>query len=118
MDVNLQSVQDIDLTDRERPMFNVLRATLQYPTNPQAKREKLVDDIIFFCKSRKEGIDVSVILWELWAVIVEIVYEIPSGHSWQEILIQSLNSLRQRDDIVPGGGTVRNANNPIYNQED
>lgn len=114
----MQSVQDIDFTDSERAMFNVLRATLQYPTNPQAKREKLVDDIIFFCKSRGEGVDVGVILWELWAVIVDIACDIPSDHSWQEILIQSLNSLRQRDDVVPGGGAVRNANNPIYNQED
>ncbi|KAB2569556.1 hypothetical protein DBV05_g11770 [Lasiodiplodia theobromae] len=51
MEIDLQPLEEIDFTNSERAIFNVLKATLQYPANPQTKGLKLADDIDFFCKS-------------------------------------------------------------------
>ncbi|KAI0105630.1 hypothetical protein F4776DRAFT_474283 [Hypoxylon sp. NC0597] len=98
MEVNLDSVEHgTHFTASERPIFNVLKATLQYPGNQQAKIEKLTNDIIFFCKSSSYG---SGILWNVWSVVIEIILYIPPDHPWQECFIQCLSSLRQRDDTI------------------
>lgn len=102
MDVDLQSLEKIQFSSRERAIFNILKATLEYPANSQAKSELLVEDIIFFCEPVEDGVEPVNILWELWAVIIDIASCIPPGHSWQESLVQSLNSLRQRNSTVPG----------------
>lgn len=102
MDVNLQSLENIDFSHSERAIFNILKATLQYPANPQAKGAKLANDITFFFKSPEEDDCIENILWEVWAVIIDIACCIPSGHLWQESLVQSLNSLRQRDGFIRG----------------
>ncbi|OTA94725.1 hypothetical protein M434DRAFT_394512 [Hypoxylon sp. CO27-5] len=97
MEIDLSSAEETDFTPFERPIFNVLKATLQYPGNQQAKIEKLADDIIFFCKSSSHG---SGILWHVWSVVIEIIFYIPPGHPWQDCFIQCLSSLRQRDDTI------------------
>ena len=100
MEVSLQSVEDTNLIDPERAIFNVLKATLRYPANPQAKVIKIADDINFFCISLEEGTDIGEILWEIWSVVIDIVCCIPPGHSWQDCLVLSLDSLRQRDGAI------------------
>ncbi|KAK0647223.1 hypothetical protein DIS24_g7919 [Lasiodiplodia hormozganensis] len=92
MEIDLQPVEEIDFTNSERAIFNVLKATLQYPANPQVKGLKLADDIDFFCKSAEGEGAVSAILWDVWGVMVEIVYRIPPGHPWQVSLVQSLDN--------------------------
>ncbi|KAL8904591.1 MAG: hypothetical protein Q9171_006996 [Xanthocarpia ochracea] len=101
MDIDLQSVEEINLTHSERAIFNVLQATLQYPASPQAKCAKLADDIEFCCGSREGGIDVGEILWEVWSLVIDIACCIPPGHSWQDSLVQSLDNLRRRDGAIP-----------------
>lgn len=118
MDVSLQSVEDVNFADSERAIFNVLKATLQYPANPQAKCAKLADDINFFCISREKDVDVGEILWEVWSVVIDIVYCIPSGHLWQDSLVQSLDSLRQRDGAILEYDEVRDASNPVSSPGD
>ena len=108
MEIDLQSVGDMDLTQSERAIFNVLKATLQYPARPQAKIGKIAEDIHFCCTSQEE--DAHVGLWVVWSVVIDIVCFIPSGHSWQDSLIQSLERLRRRDDAVPQHNKVRDAN--------
>ncbi|KAK0645294.1 hypothetical protein DIS24_g8068 [Lasiodiplodia hormozganensis] len=102
VEVNFQSVEDIEFTASERAIFNVLKATLQYPANPQTKATKLAADIEFFCNSAEGAAAIDELLWYLWAVIVEIAQQIPPGHPWQVSLIESLDNLRQRDGSVLG----------------
>lgn len=105
MDVSLQSVEEIDLTAPER-VINVLKATRQYPTTPQAKNTKLGDDIVFFCKAQEKGAsgdeasDVVEDLWQVWSVVIDVAGCIASGHPWQQSLVQALGNLRQWDGTV------------------
>ncbi|KAI1758785.1 hypothetical protein GGR53DRAFT_515895 [Hypoxylon sp. FL1150] len=94
MEADLQYVENLDLTNSERPMFNVLKATLQYPANPQAKAIKFAHDINFFYESSDEDIE---ILWDAWYLVLDIAASIPSGHQWQDSLLQSLDILQKRD---------------------
>lgn len=108
METKLNPVDDFDLTDSGRAIFNVIKATLQYPANPQVKGAKLADDILFFCESAEEEPGTGKILWDTWAVLVEIIYCLPPEHPWQVSLIQSLKSLRQRDVSISENDKVRN----------
>lgn len=105
---NLQSVEDIEFTASERAIFNVLKATLQYPANPETKAGKLAADIEFFCKSAEGAAAVDELLWYIWAVIVEIAQQIPPAHPWQVSLIESLDNLRQRHGSILGRDKVSN----------
>ncbi|KAL8912921.1 MAG: hypothetical protein Q9172_007401 [Xanthocarpia lactea] len=116
MDIDLQSVEEINLTHSERAIFNVLQATLLYPASPQAKCARLADDIEFCCGSREGGVNVNEILWQLWSLLIDIACCIPPGHSWQDILLQSLDILRRRDGAIPQYNEVRDAN-PTYTGE-
>lgn len=46
MHVNMDFVE-ADPLDYEQPMYKVLKATLEYPADPEAKASKLADDIRF-----------------------------------------------------------------------
>lgn len=107
MEIDLQPVEEIDFTNSERAIFNVLKATLQYPANPQIKGLKIADDIDFFCKSAEGEGAVSAILWDVWGVIVEIVSRIPPGNPWQTSLVQSLDTLRRREGSASPHNDVR-----------
>ncbi|KAK7741776.1 hypothetical protein SLS53_004840 [Cytospora paraplurivora] len=91
----LQSVESRELYLNQRAMFNVLKATLEYPTNSQAKAAKLADDLKFFCSAVEEGPDN--ILWQLWPLVIDIVSCIPPYHPWQDSLVLSMGILRQQD---------------------
>jgi len=96
--VGLQSVGDLELTAAERAIFNVLKATLQYPVDAKAKGAKLADDIDFFSKSAEGGPG----LWYVWVVVLDIACCIPPGHSWQDSLLRCLDNLRQREGHPKG----------------
>jgi hypothetical protein len=96
--VSLKFVEDLDLTALERPIFNVLKATLHYPADAHNKGRKLADDIDFFNRVAKPGNE----LCDVWVVLLDIVCCIPPEHSWQESLLQCLDNLRQREGPVEG----------------
>ncbi|KAM5376400.1 hypothetical protein ACJZ2D_005454 [Fusarium nematophilum] len=89
-----------------KAIFNVLKATLEYPASSQAKARKLADDIIFFCLSAN---DATPPFWDIWSVVIELASSIPLGHEWQDGLIESLNLLRQRAGSVSEKNEVRGA---------
>ncbi len=96
--ISLQPAEDLELTPIQGAIFNVLKATLQYPAKAQAKGIKLADDIDFFSKSTEGGTG----LWEIWDVVLEIACCIPPGHPWQDSLLQALDNLRRREGRVEG----------------
>ena len=113
--VDLDSVDLTDFTDSERAIFNVLRATLQYPATPSAKNEKLANDMIFLCK--KQDADVGGMLWGIWTTLIDIVYLIPPDHPWQNSLVQSLLILRRLEDHATDDGKVRTASGLVRSME-
>jgi hypothetical protein len=111
MEPNLQAVEATNFTGSERAIFNVLKATLQYPARPATKAAKLVDDIRFFCKSAEDdggGYD-DEILWDVWSVVIDLVCYMPPDHPWQDSVVQALSSLHQRDDAISEQNKVRKA---------
>ncbi|KAG9228244.1 hypothetical protein BJ875DRAFT_527886 [Amylocarpus encephaloides] len=93
MDVRLQSVVN-NIAEYERDAFYVLKATLQYPIDPQVKSVKLADDIDFFCA----GSEVCGVLWYVWMLVIDIVICVPPGHPWQDSLVLAVVILLNRDD--------------------
>ena len=112
MGVHLHYVADIDLLDSERAIFNVLKATLEYPVDVSAKSVRLADDIDCFCKAHGESNNVDETLWQVWSVLLEIVSCIPPGHAWQDSLVFSLGHLRDREKSTRGGNEVRDSSQP------
>ena len=114
MEVDLQPVEKLLWGPNvQQPIFNVLRATLQYPANPEVKSARLVDDMKFFFRGIDEWKKIGFIEDHLWRVIIEITGCIPSGHSWQDILLESLKSLRQQGGPYADHPKVRDANSPV-----
>lgn len=99
MDVNLQCLE-ADLQDDRRPMFDVLKATLQYPATPEAKGAKLAEDIRFVCGPRDAGYDVGAALMDLWCLVIDMASCAPPDHPWQLSLAQAVDALRRREDSV------------------
>ncbi|KAI1772962.1 hypothetical protein F4818DRAFT_424505 [Hypoxylon cercidicola] len=95
MEPNLQYVED-RVEDIEKSIFNVLKATLQYPTIPQAKAAKLAHDIVFLDETDGSGET----LWDVWFLILDMAACIPPGHEWQDSLLQSLGILCKRDQPI------------------
>ncbi|KAI5458918.1 hypothetical protein BGZ63DRAFT_455783 [Mariannaea sp. PMI_226] len=95
MDVNLDIA--VDYPSSYKAIFNVLKATLEYPASPEAKAKKLADDITFFCTSAKDD---DPPFWEIWPMVIALASNLPTDHEWQDSLILSLSILRQRDGSV------------------
>lgn len=111
MEINLQSIEYAEFSDSEKAIFNVLKATLQCPADAHLKGIKLADDINFFCKSANNPSNIGEILWNVWAVILDVVRCVPPGHQWHISLIQSLENLRKLEGPVleqEGGKNVSN----------
>ncbi|KAL2755758.1 hypothetical protein ACRALDRAFT_1076755 [Sodiomyces alcalophilus JCM 7366] len=103
MNISLQPIED-ELAkwgasaDGQLAILNVFKATLQYPTTPELKAEKIADDISFFCRTNKPGI----VLWPVWFAVIDIAGCIPPDHPWQHSLVQALDNLRHRGGSVLG----------------
>lgn len=104
MEINLRFAQYKTFTELGRAIFNVLKATLQYPAEPQTKALKLADDIKFFHESAHETSDAD---WVTWCVVLDIACCIPPDRPWQDSLVQSLDTLRQRYGSGPTDDRVR-----------
>ncbi|KAI1816410.1 hypothetical protein GGS20DRAFT_583516 [Poronia punctata] len=90
-----------DLLDDERPMYEILMATLRYEADTDLKAAKLADDIKFFFRveNRKNG---GCDLMELWSLVLEMAQHIPSDHPWQDSLAQGLHLVRHEKSVLPG----------------
>ena len=114
---NLPRVEDLGLSTTGQAIFEALKSTLQNNADSQARYVRLADDIEFFYNSREEGSDSGVILEETWNVIIEIACHLPSGHPWQDSLVQSLDDLRRRDNVAQEATEVRRKMMPNCDRE-
>ena len=105
---SLSRIEDLGLSSTGQAVFEALKSTLENTADPQARYERLADDIeFFFGYYLREGLDSGVILEETWIVIIEIACHLPSGHPWQDSLVQSLGDLRKRDYMAQEDFGVR-----------
>lgn len=96
--INLKYVEGKKLGPEARAMFNVLKATLEYPATAQQKGVKIADDIDFFARTFPKHVD----LWTVWFIVLDIAACLPPDHSWQDSLVKGLEDLGQRDICAPG----------------
>ena len=103
--LDLQPFEESDGLYCEDAMFNVLKATIQFPATPQAKAAKLADDMKFFynCTENPDGgVDV------MWMAVFYLAHCIPSDHEWQDSLLQSIHILQLRGGNVSDEDEVSN----------
>ncbi|CAJ2511136.1 Uu.00g067610.m01.CDS01 [Anthostomella pinea] len=96
-----QSLEAEDLLEEEKPIFDVLKASLHYPSTPNVLAQRLADDIVFFCRSAREDEDYEAILTLVWDMAFDMISCIPSDHEWQDVWVNALEFLRVREDLPP-----------------
>ncbi|KAI3327721.1 hypothetical protein HD806DRAFT_332679 [Xylariaceae sp. AK1471] len=104
MDVSLQFVEDFNMKDSDRAIFNILKATLQYTADTKVKSAKLAEDIKFICQAEDRTDGISDVILYVWSLVIEISQCIPPDHPWQDCLLQAIYNLRQQEGTVPGMG--------------
>jgi hypothetical protein len=100
MEINLES--DVELASSFKAIYNVLRATMEYPAGAQAKAKKLADDIAFFVSSAPGDPP----FWEICPIIIELASRLPPDHKWQASLVQSIHILSELDKSPLRGSNV------------
>lgn len=100
MDIStrLQSFRDDYYWEEARPMIDVIKATLEYPTDTKLKTKKLVQDVIFITEALREFSG----LQGFWWMYLDIASLVPPDHPWQDVLVDCLVTLSRRDDHAPG----------------
>ncbi|KAI1116736.1 hypothetical protein F5Y14DRAFT_406422 [Nemania sp. NC0429] len=106
MEMDLPSSEDLEHDAFERPMYNLLRATLQYPADTESLAAKLAEDIVFICQAEAQKEGVKGFLFFIWTIIIDIARCVPPDHPWQDCLVRAIHHLRQREGIVPGMGEL------------
>lgn len=86
-----------------RSLFNVLKATLEYPASRCAKARKLVIDMLYFCVASDDD---AANFFDIWHVFFDIISYIPPDHEWQLCLGDALDILRQDLDRYIGSDST------------
>lgn len=86
-----------------RSLFNVLKATLEYPASRCAKARKLVIDMLYFCVASDDD---PANFFDIWHVFFDIISYIPPDHEWQLCLGDALDILRQDLDRYIGSDST------------
>ncbi|KAI0154521.1 hypothetical protein GGR57DRAFT_465953 [Xylariaceae sp. FL1272] len=94
-----QSLEAQDLTDDEKPMFDVLKASLLYPSTDAVRAKRLADDIIFFCHSANGDEEYEGILTIAWALIFDMICCIPPDHAWHDCWVNAIKELKGRGTL-------------------
>ncbi|KAI0831594.1 hypothetical protein F5Y06DRAFT_281381 [Hypoxylon sp. FL0890] len=100
MAIDLRSVEYPELPEIDRSMLKVLKATFEYPANPQVKGARLANDICFFCESAEGETGGGPLLYKTWFLVLDIASYIPPEHPWQTSLIRAIDDLRRRDGPI------------------
>lgn len=110
MSIDLQYILDT-ASVAERAILTVFKATLDYEADTSLAAAKLAEDVKFVCRaedakvaSRTEGSKVGLegSLFTVWWLLLDIARCTPSGHPWQDRLVQAVEILRQTEGVAPG----------------
>ncbi|KAI1172044.1 hypothetical protein F4777DRAFT_23646 [Nemania sp. FL0916] len=94
-----QSLEAEGLNDTEKPMFDVLKASLSYPTTDHELANRLADDIVYFCRSAIGDDVYGGILTNAWVLIFDMICCIPSDHAWQDCWVNAIKELKGRETL-------------------
>ncbi|KAI0518003.1 hypothetical protein F5B22DRAFT_87629 [Xylaria bambusicola] len=95
------------LTESEKSIFDVFRASLQFPDAPDVLAQRLSDDIVFFCNSAEADEDPEAILGWAWDMMFEMITYIPPHHVWQDIWVDALKILKSRENLPARGDNAK-----------
>ncbi|KAI0146094.1 hypothetical protein GGR57DRAFT_292120 [Xylariaceae sp. FL1272] len=90
-----------DLTEEEKSIFDVFKASLSYPAPNNLLAERLSNDIVFFCKSAVVEGDPGTTLMMVWGMMFDMIRHIPPDHVWQDVWISALKTLQTQQNLPP-----------------
>lgn len=93
----------LELSETERRLSTSIKSSLQSTLDPERKAQKIAEDIQLPCDETNSQADLSAILADIWALLVELAYLLPPNHSWQDTIAGVVNELRARDGGVKSG---------------
>ncbi|KAI1750625.1 hypothetical protein F4782DRAFT_532314 [Xylaria castorea] len=94
-----QTLEAQELTELEKPVFDVLKASLYYPTTDNVLANRLADDIVFFCQSAEVEDEYEAILTAVWRLSFNMICCIPSDHPWQDSWVNAIKELKGRGTL-------------------
>lgn len=107
-DINLQSVEQHNVTASQKNIFALMTTCLPGPEEQSSKSVKLADEIRRLGASSE---DVSLFLWDLWMIVVDIAFLTPADHPWQDVLVGAVENLRQTGGCA---ANLQQVYNPIF----
>jgi hypothetical protein len=111
MEVNLESIESLDLSETERNVFKAIKESLQSPLDSEGKAHKIALDLQLLCTEADSPSRLSVVLSDLWQILLELAYLVPPDHSWQDTVVGAVNTLRKQGGEVKSGYQASHANN-------
>ncbi|KAI1329693.1 hypothetical protein F5Y16DRAFT_79234 [Xylariaceae sp. FL0255] len=93
-----------ELTEIEKPVFNVLKASLYYPSTDNVRSKRLADDIVFFCLSATIEEDYEAILSAVWRLSFDMICCIPLNHACQDLWVNAIKELKDRGNLPTRSG--------------
>lgn len=100
------TISNPGFTDRGGPaMFDLLRSTLTFPADVEAKGAKLASDIEFIRNSSQEDL---VLNMDIWSIFLYMAQCVPLDHPWQDALLVALTKLRLKGGPISNDTEVRN----------
>jgi hypothetical protein len=93
-------------SDDGRKIFTSIETSFQSLLDPELRAQKIVSDIQLLCDETKTQAQLSAILGDLSWVLMAVAYYLPPCHVWQDILVEVVKTLRERDDEVKSGSKI------------
>lgn len=103
MEIDLQTIDPASFPAPQQAIFHIFQAALTSPTSIFDKIEDITDQLEELCPPTASDEELRTALWNIWLVLIDIVPLVPANHTWQDILVGALNSLRER----PQEGKIR-----------
>jgi hypothetical protein len=99
-----------ELTQGEADVLRILNEVLTSEVDPATASANLARSLREHISSQASGSlgIASELLWDLWAILLEVVGTVSIDHPWHEVLIAAVDNLRQGGGAVAASGDVNN----------
>ena len=87
-----QSIEQSNDIESQRVIFHFLEDCLRNPADSHQNATKIVEEFRAYLKAHSD--DVSLAFWDLWMVLLDIVWVVPPDHPWQDTLVEMIQLLR------------------------
>jgi hypothetical protein len=97
-EAEFRAIEKLNASESQRIIFSILANSLRSTADMQRKAANIVEEISTLLKDAHDG--PSPALWDLWMVLVDIVYVIPTDHPWQDTLVETLQLMRYQEGHI------------------